>query len=228
VYPSEGPVRSIDQLLANAQITWSSDEGSTLSAAERLVRATRRRLAQETTDEALRCGREELVYELNLTCALVLGDTRAAAVLAYLNDAERLEAEGALVFGCLLYLTGRAVAGCFWWRFAAGAGIHLGAYCLYLYHAQSGDYRDALYWRAESDALRTGPSAPCQATPQGPLLPDPVYHALLAQCRSGQKPRLPLGIELAVNQLLAEPEDADFGEIPRPSAQLPALLAGPA
>jgi hypothetical protein len=47
VYPSEGPVRSIDQLLANAQITWSSDEGSTLSAAERLVRATRRRLAQE-------------------------------------------------------------------------------------------------------------------------------------------------------------------------------------
>ena len=82
MYPSEGPVRSIDQLLATAEITWSRDEGSTLSAAERLVRATRRRLAQEATDEALRGGRDELVYELNLTCALVLGDTRASAVLA--------------------------------------------------------------------------------------------------------------------------------------------------
>jgi hypothetical protein len=228
VYPSEGPARPINELLANAQITWSRGEGSRLSAAERLARATRGRLAQQATDSALRRGREESVFELNLTCALVLGDTRASAVLADLDDAERLEAEGALVFGCLLYLTGRARGGCFWWRFAAGAGIHLGAYCLYLHHAQSGDYGDARYWRAESDVLRTRPSAPCRAEPQGPLLPDPVYHALLAQCRSGQKPRLPLDIELAVNQLLVDPEDADFGEIPRPSARLPELLAGPA
>ncbi len=53
----------------------------------------------------------------------------------------------------------------------------------------------------------------------------PVFDRLLQQCRLGHRPQLPLDIEAVVNQLLVDCDDADFGEIPQPSATLPSALA---
>jgi hypothetical protein len=224
VYPTDGPaIRPIDILLADAYIAPHFDEYDQPSAAERVVCAARDLFPVLPSDQALCDEHDQLVYELNLTSALVLGDSQAAAMLARLADEYRPEPEGALVFGCLLHLTGYAEASQFWWRFAAGAGFHLAAYCLYLYHAQCADFEDARFWRRESDALRTGALAPDAFAPQGPLLSDRVYHALLAQCWSGQKPQLPLDVEIAVSQLLVD--GAEYGTIWLPSAQLPSVLA---
>jgi hypothetical protein len=225
VYPSNGPIRPIDRLLADAYIAPARDVCGRPSAAERIVRAARDLELPTSIDGTPQARREQFEYELNLTSALVIGDTKAAAVLARLFDKDDPEPEGALVFGCLLHLAGRVAASCFWWRFAAGAGVHLGAYCLYLNHAQRGESDQAEYWHAESNALREGDSTPSRAIPRGPLLPDSVYHALLAQCRRGMTPLLPIDIEVAVNQVLVDSDEAEFGDIPWPSAQLPGVLA---
>jgi hypothetical protein len=225
VYPSGGPIRPIDQLLADAYIAPAHDEYDQPSAAERIVRAARDLDVLTPDSEAPHARREQFAYELNLTSALIIGDTKAAAVLGLLFDKDGPEPEGAVVFGCLLHLTGRAKASRFWWHFAAGAGVHLGAYCLYLHHAQSAEFDEARYWQSEARDLLGRAPGPSRATPRGPLLPDPVYHALLVQCSRGQKPRLPIEIEVAVNQVLVDSDETGFGEIPWPSAQLPTVIA---
>jgi hypothetical protein len=221
------PDELIDLLLADAYTPPSSDSHAHHRAAESVIRdAARDPQRLEPTDSSLREQGEQLVYELDLTSTLVLGDAKAAAVLARLMDTEP-EPEGALVFGCLLHLVGLDMAARFWWRFASGAGIHLGAYCLYLRHAGTSDYDQARHWLSEWKQLRADRQPTSSgAEPAGPLLPEPVYHELLEQCRRGQHPRLPLGIEIAVNQLA--PDDTDFRNIPQPSPELASVICTPA
>lgn len=225
MHSSNGPGTPIDVLLRDAYVDPVHDEGDQPTVAQRVARAVRyEQRVRSDLDGALRAEREALRYELNLTCALVLGDADAAAALAGLGDAHDGEPEGALVFGCLLHLTGRAHACRFWWRFAAGADVHLAAYCLYLHHGQAAEFDRARYWRAQALSLHPNARPHRPATPPASLLPMPVFDRLLRQCRLGHRPRLPLEIEAVVNRLLVDC-DADYGEIPRPSATLPSALA---
>ncbi|MDH6137894.1 hypothetical protein P3T37_007332 [Kitasatospora sp. MAA4] len=54
--------------------------------------------------------------------------------------------EGALVFGCMLQLTGHPVSARFWWQYAAGADDRVAAYCLYLSELHHGELSAAQVW----------------------------------------------------------------------------------
>jgi hypothetical protein len=225
VHSTNGPGAAIDLLLGDAYVGPVHDERDRPSVAHRVVRAVRcEQRTRAHLDDEMRAEREYLSYELNLTCALVLGDAGAATALSGLGDERCGEPEGALVFGCLLHLTGRAHACRFWWKFAAGGSVQLAAYCLYLHHGQAAEFDEARYWRNEAKNLRGNARPHRRAAAEGSLLPPHVFDRLLLQCRLGHRPRLPHDIEAVVNQLLVE-RDADYGEIPQPSARLPLALA---
>ncbi|MFH8345252.1 hypothetical protein [Streptomyces sp. NPDC018045] len=163
---------------------------------------------------------DEATHELDLACALVVNAAAAADSLARLVDDHRLDPEGALVFGCLLHITGRAEAADFWWRFGAGGGSRTAAYCLYLSHRRHGEFRDAAHWRTQAaHDPDEEPPAPV-AFDAGRLLPDAARHALLVQWHSGLAPTLPAALENVINRLTVVGDDEDFGEIPRPSPTL--------
>jgi hypothetical protein len=227
----------IDALLARA---WVPVAGrGTPTAGERLARARARAAANApdryatalATHAAIApahssCEPEQALRELDLTAVLLLGASTAAS-LSCLADGRSLDAEGALVFACLLHLTARDEAARFWWRLAAGAGSHVAAYCLCLHHRRHGEYQDADYWRDQAARLRaehrTGPAR--GHGPEQPLLPERVRRDLIAQCHKGDRPRLPRALETAVNRLVVDGDDVDFGEIPQPSGRLVEELA---
>lgn len=219
------------------------------SAAERIARAARRAeqeaaRARDPQDAAAHAGRpaaaapahstsehEQAQYELDLTSTLVLHMPQAAGCLARLADERYIDAEGALIFACLLHLTDRPDAARFWWQFAAGGESHTAAYCLCLQHRCNAEFRDADYWRRQAQRLESA------GTPTGirkgfvvdrPLLSDEVRQDILVQCHDGKHPRLPLAVEAVVNRLAVETDDPDFGEIPQPSQGLAGELARPA
>jgi hypothetical protein len=68
-----------------------------------------------------------------------------------------LQIEGALLFGCLLYLSAHPISAAFWWKVAAGAGDRTAATCLYLHHLLRGDSRQAFWWLNQAIALATEP-----------------------------------------------------------------------
>lgn len=168
------------------------------------------------------CEPEQALRELDLTAVLVLDSSQAADSLSRLADQRSFEGEGALVFACLLHLTARNDAARFWWRLAAGAGSHVAAYCLCLHHRRYGEYRDADYWRAQATCLRAElePGPARDPAGQQDLLAEDVRCDLFAQCHRGERPRLPHVLEAAVNRLVVDSDDADFGEIPQPSGRL--------
>ncbi|TJZ44055.1 hypothetical protein FCH28_31065 [Streptomyces piniterrae] len=171
-------------------------------------------------------ARDEATHELELACALVVNAAAAAASLERLVDDHHIDPEGALVFGCLLHITGRYDAAQFWWHFGAGAGSRTAAYCLYLSHRRNSEHRDAAYWREQA---AHGPDEECPAVSacefdDKQLLPDAARHNLLVQWHSGLAPTLPAALENVINRLVVDCDDEDFGEIPRPSPTLVADL----
>ncbi|MFF3270978.1 hypothetical protein ACFYWU_08595 [Streptomyces chrestomyceticus] len=163
---------------------------------------------------------DEAAHELDLACALVVNAAAAADSLARLVDDHRIDPEGALVFACLLHITGRAEAADFWWRFGAGGGSRTAAYCLYLSHRRYGEFRDAAYWRTQA-AHDPDEELPAPvAFDAGRLLPDAARHALLVQWHSGLAPTLPAALERVIDRLDVAGDDEDFGEIPCPSPTL--------
>ncbi|MFJ9416558.1 MULTISPECIES: hypothetical protein [unclassified Streptomyces] len=165
-------------------------------------------------------ARDEATHELELACALVVNAAAAAASLERLVDDHRIDPEGALVFACLLHITGRFDAAHFWWHFGAGAGSRTAAYCLYLAHRRDGDYRDADYWRGQAAHAPDEERPAVAAFDEKQLLPDSARHNLLVQWHSGLAPTLPTALENVINRLVVEGDDEDFGEIPRPSPTL--------
>lgn len=93
---------------------------------------------------------DEADHELDLACVLVLNAPEAGESLERLVDDHRVDPRGALVFGCMLHLTGRVHAAGFWWQFAAGGESGTAAYCLYLAHRRDGEHRDAAHWRSQA------------------------------------------------------------------------------
>ncbi|MFE6689405.1 hypothetical protein ACFVFQ_23380 [Streptomyces sp. NPDC057743] len=165
-------------------------------------------------------ARDEATGELQLACALVINAAAAAASLERLVDDHHIDPEGALVFGCLLHLTGRAQAAHFWWLFGAGAGSRTAAYCLYLAHRRDGEFRDAAYWREQAAHPSEEEPRALAAFDEKQLLPDEARHNLLVQWHSGLAPTLPAALEHVINRLVVEGDDEDFGAIPRPSPTL--------
>jgi hypothetical protein len=239
VNPIDRPSSTIDALLEDAYITVSFDENHTPTAAERIARAAHRtELGGPLTHEQRACeqlareqlAHEQLAHELDLTCTLVLNTANAAVNLSRLVDDDQcIDPEGALVFGCLLHLTGHGEACRFWWQFAAGGDSHTAAYCLYLYHGRCAEFRDADYWRRQAAALCArgrGEEPPRPVSLQGSLLPKRVLRDILAQCHRGARPHLPQPLETLIHGLKVDCDDDDFGEIPQPSPLLACALAG--
>ncbi|MFI0906353.1 hypothetical protein ACH4TE_22900 [Streptomyces sioyaensis] len=165
-------------------------------------------------------ARDEATHELQLACALVVNAAAAAASLERLVNDHRIDPEGALVFACLLHITGRSDAAHFWWHFGAGAGSRTAAYCLYLAHRRNGEHRDAAYWREQAAHAPDEERRCVSAFDEKQLLPDSARHNLLVQWHSGLAPTLPDALEKVINRLAVDGEDEDFGAIPRPSPTL--------
>ncbi|MFJ6661236.1 hypothetical protein ACIQNG_33555 [Streptomyces sp. NPDC091377] len=55
----------------------------------------------------------------------------------------------ALVYACLLHLTGHQLSALFRWQLAAGADTRAVAYCLHLHHLAAGGSRRARHWYHE-------------------------------------------------------------------------------
>ncbi|MDC7340138.1 hypothetical protein PQR15_31340 [Streptomyces lydicus] len=172
-------------------------------------------------------ARDEATHELQLACALVVNAAAAAASLERLVNDHHIDPEGALVFACLLHITGRDDAAHFWWHFGAGAGSRTAAYCLYLSHRRNGEYRDAAYWREQAAHAPDEERRSAAAFDERQLLPDAARHNLLVQWHSGLAPTLPTALENVINRLVVDGDDEDFGEIPRPSPTLVQDLGRP-
>ncbi|MET9414023.1 hypothetical protein ABZY03_07485 [Streptomyces klenkii] len=92
-----------------------------------------------------------------LAQALAVQDPRPAHDLLALD---RIDIEGALVFACLLCLTGHCESAQVWWELAAGAGLRAAAYCLHLHHAGRGELREAEHWLEQAEAPPEGDPSP--------------------------------------------------------------------
>ncbi|RMI43430.1 hypothetical protein [Streptomyces triticirhizae] len=79
---------------------------------------------------------------------IIIRTSHAATDIAGL--VHQIDPDGAMVFACLLHLSGRHEGARFWWQFSAGAGKSTAALCLYLLHLQQGDMRDARHWAEQA------------------------------------------------------------------------------
>ncbi|MEU3459239.1 glycoprotein [Streptomyces sp. NPDC006733] len=174
--------------------------------------------------------RQTAARDLHLAVSLVVGDARAADALTRFADQAGAETEGALVFGCLLFLAGHSDAAEYWWQYAAGGENSTAAFCLYLHHRNQGQHRTAQQWRAQSHQLGTAVRPPVPRRPPGslPLLPGRARRALLTQCHQGASPHLPPAMEAAINTLYGHShseEDQDTDAYPLPYDSFPRHLA---
>ncbi len=119
---------------------------------------------------------------------------------------QRRVPNGALVFGCLLYLTGRPAPAAFWWRYAAGADNVEAMRLLTLHHRVEGEPQDAHHWADRVRGTIPATPTPTEPDPRGEGAGDPQAYVA----------RVEPGIE--------EVDDPDLGEICRPNDRFPRLL----
>ncbi|MER7757334.1 hypothetical protein [Kitasatospora sp. NPDC097643] len=98
-------------------------------------------------------GRAELRRDLRHLCAVVAGAVEPGELAL---DLELAEKTAFRTLGCLLYGTGRAADGVFWWRIAAQYGDQLAVHCLAVHYAAEGETGDAARWAAQAQDL-SGP-----------------------------------------------------------------------
>ncbi|MFI1386344.1 hypothetical protein [Embleya sp. NPDC020886] len=233
----KGVERTIEDVLATARVLVCEYEDLDLVAErEALARDLDDDRAADPPSTAAGPGlprHERAARQLAVTDVLVLTSPGAAARLGRLvNDRRLIDPRGALVFACLLHVSGRDEGAMFWWRFAAGGGSHHAAWCLYLKHRSRGEARDADYWldqaRVLSALTRATPPPPfTPAEDDRPLLPADARESIRAQCERGDRPRLPHRLETVMRRLRVE-NDADYPSVPQPCGGLPdALTAAP-
>ncbi|AQW46598.1 hypothetical protein [Streptomyces violaceusniger] len=146
---------ALDALLADAAIPTSSRSFDVAAGLRRL--AADAALTSPNPDLARAAQAQQ---RLSVVSRWVLNEPGAASHVDRLAEdpaqageepdpaaaAEQLDIDGALVFGCLLYLTGHPESAEFWWKLAAGAGHRAAAYCLHLRHYELGEDREAQHW----------------------------------------------------------------------------------
>ncbi|MFI1018445.1 hypothetical protein [Streptomyces sp. NPDC020965] len=148
---------SIDDLLARAAIPTSGPRGFDVPAALRRLAADAGRLAPQP--ELERAGQAGQL--LSVVSRWVLNRPDAAAHMEQiagdpdtgpLLSEDQMSVDGALVFACLLHLTGHPESSQFWWQFAAGADSRTAAYCLHLHHRRLGEARESRHWYTQVTA----------------------------------------------------------------------------
>ncbi|MFJ4923395.1 hypothetical protein [Streptomyces sp. NPDC088725] len=221
----------IEGLLEGAEVLADTYDDYDTEAARRRVRD---RCAEYTASPDVPprypSAHEQAAHDLNLAVALIVNAPQAAVSLSRLADQDRMDPEGAVVFGALLHLAGHRDAAQFWWQFAAGGGNRTAACCLFLAHRRRAEFRDAAYWHGQCRGP-AGQGQPPPATPAPapvtsfPLLPETVRHDLISQCRRGRNPSLPASLEAVINRLRVDSADEDFGEVPQPDVALTGELA---
>ncbi|MEV0536825.1 hypothetical protein [Kitasatospora sp. NPDC050463] len=155
--------------------------------------------------------------DLRALATVVINEPDACEKIDRLVDG--WEPNGGLVFGCLLDLAGRQYSAVWWWQFAAGAGSHLAAYCLYLHHLRTGEPHDAEHWFQQAARLEDGTIAPI-----APELPDlPGYTHLASRLApplpdTAGLPRPGSALREAINDLPRE--DGDCGLLSLPTADV--------
>ncbi|AUY48318.1 hypothetical protein [Streptomyces sp. CB01881] len=145
-----------------------------LEAGQRRIAEKLAALAPQTPPTAPTTVHADARRDLRTLATVVINEPDAYETIDRLVDG--WEPNGALVFGCLLDLAGRQYSATWWWQFAAGAGSHLAAYCLYLHHLRMGEPHDAEHWFQQAPpASKMAPSPPsppncptCPATPTSP------------------------------------------------------------
>lgn len=166
---------------------------------------------------------DQAARDLRTLSTLVINDSAASACMSRLvNHPRMIEPEGALVFACLLHLTGRAEGAQFWWQFAAGAGNPTSAYCLYLLHMQHGELRDAEHWADQAAALESYPvdPSPEEGGDGAPHDGIRIRYDAEAAVGGGSGGTAPHGsLEAAVDRLEVDGDD-EYGTIPKPDADL--------
>ncbi len=143
-------------------------------------------------------------HDLDLMASLFVSIPQVAILLEELMR-QRIAPEGALVFACMLHLMGQDDHARFWWRFAAGAGVYGGAFCLFLYHRSRSEYRKARHWRAQAKQLAAVPAPRTGRSVDLPeLLAENIGRVLLHECkRRDGNPQLPADVVSALNLLIA-------------------------
>ncbi|WP_127355324.1 hypothetical protein [Actinacidiphila soli] len=156
---------AIDDLLTNARIPTSPSDGFDVGAALRRLAAD----AAQATPAPDMLRARQAAERLSVICRWVLNKPDAADHVDRLAQDpnavgdDHLDVDGALVFACLLYLTGHRESAQFWWQLAAGAGLRAAAYCLHLHHLALGESREAQHWLHEVTDNMFDSEAPDQA-----------------------------------------------------------------
>ncbi|MGW0331090.1 hypothetical protein ACWD0J_04280 [Streptomyces sp. NPDC003011] len=141
---------NVDALLADARIPVSAaDRFDVATALRRLAADASRRTPTVEITRAAQAGQR-----LSVVCRWVLNEPDAAAHVDKIAEGpgrgplteEQMDVDGALVFGCLLFLTRHPESAQFWWELAAGAGSRAAAYCLHLHHLSLGESKRARHW----------------------------------------------------------------------------------
>ncbi|UNO43528.1 hypothetical protein [Streptomyces sp. MST-110588] len=158
---------TIEDLLADAAVPVSSAASFDVAGALRRL-ATDAAQASPPPDmaRAAQAGQRLAVVSrwiLNEPDAAVHVDRLATDTVGTERGEEHLDVEGALVFACLLYLTGHPESAQFWWQLAAGAGQRAAAYCLHLHHLALGESREAQHWLHEVTHSVVDSDAPDEA-----------------------------------------------------------------
>ncbi|MEW1912546.1 hypothetical protein AB0442_29615 [Kitasatospora sp. NPDC085895] len=116
--------------------------------------------------------------DLHTLATMVINEAEASDWLADLVPPRKwIDARGALVFACLLHLSGEPEEARWWWGFAAGAENPTATFCLYLHHAHRGELREAEHWFLQATRQETGTRgapAPC-----APPIPNYFLHTEL-------------------------------------------------
>ncbi|MFD5935423.1 hypothetical protein [Streptomyces sp. NPDC060333] len=142
--------------------------------------------------------------DLKSACLGAVCDPNAEARLASFARGGHTDLAGAVVFGCLLHLSGLREGARFWWQFAAGSGrarTAAAAYCLFLDHSRRGEHHDARVWARELG--RRGYQ--------------PAGHRELREVR--------LCAQAAVLRYVDQLDDPDLGPVPLPKPGLTTVLA---
>ncbi|MGK5545714.1 hypothetical protein ACSNOH_13420 [Streptomyces sp. URMC 127] len=155
---------SIDDLLADAAVPTSASTGFDAAAGLRRLAAESARPHPVPALAQARLARQRL----GVVCRWALNEPDAAAHVERLVQGvnapgrveDLLDIEGALVFACLLFLTGHCESAQHWWELAAGAGLRAAAYCLHLHHAGRGELREAQHWLQQAEMPPEGDAVP--------------------------------------------------------------------
>ncbi|MFI6862789.1 hypothetical protein ACIBKZ_23320 [Streptomyces sp. NPDC050421] len=142
---------AIDTMLANAAMPLSGSRDFDVAAA--LCRLAADAAQTAPTPEITRSA--QAGQRLSVISQWVLNEPDAPERMGRIAEdsdhgafetAAHLDVDGALVFACLLHLTGHPESAQFWWQLAAGAGSRASMYCLHLHHLRLGEAREARHW----------------------------------------------------------------------------------